>query len=435
LSIADQHVDQVMRAEALAGAVHRRQCLLRGDRAVPAGDRRAAIVAIAAGRMIALAEIAEEGLAPARHGLAKPDQRLGFLALDAALRLAQIARFDEAAQVHHVGDAIAHPRIGREPVASGPAGLLVIGFEVFRSVEMRNETHIRLVDAHAEGDGGDNDDAFLVQKAVLVALARPWRETGVVGQRLATALAEPGGIVLDGPPGQAIDDARIAGVLVVDKPAQILARVVLCQNPVEQVRAVIAGGEQAGRAQMQPLGDIAARRIVGGRGQRHQRRRGKALLQNAERLVVTAKIVAPLRDAMRLVDREEGDPAPAQHVEAMRHHQAFGRHVEEVERPVADRTLDRPGIARRQSGIERGGAHTGLPQGVDLVLHQRDQGRDDDSDPGAQQRRQLIAQGFAAAGRHQHDRVAAADNVLDDLLLMTAKAGVAEDAAQEAERG
>ena len=93
----------------------------------------------------------------------------------------------------------------------------------------------------------------------------------MVGQRLAPVLAQPGGGVLDGPPGQAIDDAGIARVLVVEKAAQILARVVLGHHPVEQVRTVVAGGELAGAPEMQPLGDVAAGRIVRGRGQRQQR--------------------------------------------------------------------------------------------------------------------------------------------------------------------
>src|SRR6266446_5605276 len=134
----------MMRAKPLAGAVDRRQRLLRGDRAIPARHRVAAIIAIAARRVIALPEIAEQRLAAARHGLAKADQRLGFLALDAALRLAHVARFDETSQVHHIGYAVAHPRVRREPIASGSAGLLVVGFEVLRCVEMRDEADIGL---------------------------------------------------------------------------------------------------------------------------------------------------------------------------------------------------------------------------------------------------------------------------------------------------
>src|SRR4030095_15671804 len=97
--VADQHVGDMLRPEPLAGAVDRRERLLRRDRTVPACRRVAAIVAIAAGRVVALAEIAEQRLPAARHRFAKADQRLAFLALDAALRLADVARLDQAPQV------------------------------------------------------------------------------------------------------------------------------------------------------------------------------------------------------------------------------------------------------------------------------------------------------------------------------------------------
>ena len=96
---------------------------------------------------------------------------------------------------------------------------------------MRDEADVGLVDAHAEGDRGDDDDAFLAQKALLVARARLGRQAGMVGQRLAAVRAEPGRGVLDRPPGQAIDDAGIARVLVVEKAQQILARVAAWRRP------------------------------------------------------------------------------------------------------------------------------------------------------------------------------------------------------------
>ena len=51
-------------------------------------------------------------------------------------------------------------------------------------------------------------------------------------------------------------------------------------------------------------------------------------------------------------------------------------------------------------------------------------------DAGAHQRGDLVAQRLAAAGRHQHERVAAAADVLDDLGLLAAERVVAEDAVQ-----
>ena len=172
------------------------------------------------------------------------------------------------------------------------------------------------------------------------------------------------------------------GVLVLEEAVQILARVLLGHDTVEQVRPVVAGGEQPRVLEVQPLGDVAAGRIVGGRRQRQQRRFRKALLEDAERLVVAAEIVAPLRDAMRLVDREQRDPAAPQQIEAMRHRQPLRRHVQQIELAAHYRAFDRGRLACRQSGIQRGRPHAGLAQRVDLVLHQRDQRRHDTPNPG-----------------------------------------------------
>jgi hypothetical protein len=46
----------------------------------------------------------------------------------------------------------------------------------------------------------------------------------------------------------------------------------------------------------------------------------------------------------------------------------------------------------------------------------------------------LITDAFAAAGRHQYQRVAASDNVVDHRLLRTAKAGETEHTAKDGER-
>lgn len=42
----------------------------------------------------------------------------------------------------------------------------------------------------------------------------------------------------------------------------------------------------------------------------------------------------------------------------------------------------------------------------------------------AQQRRNLVAQRLAAAGRHQHEAIAAAGDVFDDFTLLAAKRGI-----------
>ena len=109
----------------------------------------------------------------------------------------------------------------------------------------------------------------------------------------------------------------------------------------------------------------------------------------------------------------------------------LGRDVEQVELAGEVGALDsgraRPACWR---GVEVGGAHADAHEGVDLVVHERDERRDDDAGALAQQRGDLVAEALAAAGRHEHDRVAAAGDLVDDLGLLAAEGVVAEDGVQ-----
>ena len=124
--LAAQHVDHVAGAEALAGAVDRRERLLRQLGAVEALGRLQADVAVAAGLGALLAEIAEQHLPPAARGLAVAEQRVELLPLDMALALAGgLGPGQQALELADVVQAVEHPGLGRQPVAPGAAGLLV----------------------------------------------------------------------------------------------------------------------------------------------------------------------------------------------------------------------------------------------------------------------------------------------------------------------
>ena len=142
----------------------------------------------------------------------------------------------------------------------------------------------------------------------------------------------------------------------------------------------------------------------------------------------------PLRHAMRLVDREQRDFGAAEQVEAARCQQPFRRDVEQVEIAGEQAALDLIGFLIGKCGVQYRRLDAGFQQARDLVAHQRDQRRDHDAAAVAQQRRQLIAQRFAAAGRHQHQAVAAAAEVADDLFLRAAKARQAEHVVQHGQR-
>ena len=66
-------------------------------------------------------------------------------------------------------------------VAAGAADLLVVRFQAARQRGMNHGAHVRLVDPHAEGDGGDHHLDAALEEFLLDALAVLGIEPGVVG--------------------------------------------------------------------------------------------------------------------------------------------------------------------------------------------------------------------------------------------------------------
>lgn len=76
--------------------------------------------------------------------------------------------------VHQVGAA-------EQAVAAGAANLLVVAFEGCGHAGMNHGADIGLVDAHAKGDGGDDDLDFSSLEGSLDTFAGVGVEAGVVG--------------------------------------------------------------------------------------------------------------------------------------------------------------------------------------------------------------------------------------------------------------
>ena len=303
---AAQHVDHVRRAEALAGAVDAGQRLARGLGGVPGAWRLPAVVAVAAGPGMRLAEVRQQRLPATPGGFAVTDQRVELAALQPLALVAGIAVFDHPSQQHRVAQSVGQPRLCGIAIAAGAAGFLVIAFQRFRQVEVGHEAHVGLVDAHAEGDRRHHHDPVLAQEAALVFGAGGRVQAGVVRQRTHAAPGQQFGGGIDLAPRQAIDDAAVAA-MVVQELQQLAAAVVLGHHRVADVRTVERTDELARVLQRQPLHDLAPGRRIRGGGQSDPRHVRPALVQQGQLAVFGAEIVAPLGDAMRLVDREQRD--------------------------------------------------------------------------------------------------------------------------------
>src|SRR3546814_5462626 len=91
--IAEQDLHQMLGAEALSRARHRRHRLLRLHRGIEARHVVLAEVAMAAGAAL-LAEIGQQRLPPAARTFAERDQCVEALALDALAVFARLALLD-----------------------------------------------------------------------------------------------------------------------------------------------------------------------------------------------------------------------------------------------------------------------------------------------------------------------------------------------------
>jgi uncharacterized membrane protein YhaH (DUF805 family) len=371
---------------------------------------------------------------------AKRQQRVELAALHALELLAGRAVVDHAALVDHVLQAVGHPGIGVFAVAAGAAGLLVVGLDVLRQIQVRDETHVGLVDAHAEGDGGDHHDPVLAQEAALMTLAHLGVEPGVVGQGGDALGVEPGRGLLHLLARAAVDDAGLALVLVAQPAQQLALRLVLLDDGVADVGPVEAGDEVSRAGQRQAPDDVVARHRVGRGRQRDARHAGVALGKHRQAQVLLAEVVTPLADAMGFVDRHQRKQAALvqriEHRQEARRQDPFGRGIQQHQTPCQQLPFDAARVRPVERAVEERGMHAHLLERAHLVLHQGDQRADDQGDAAASavahDRRYLVGQALAAAGGHQHQRVAAADHVFDDLALQTAEAVVAEDLAQHA---
>ena len=131
---------------------------------------------------------------------------------------------------------------------------------------------------------------------------------------------------------------------------------------------------------------------------------------------------------MRFINSEQGYRHAIEHLQTALSQQPFRCHIEQIEFALSQRTFNAQGFIEALAGIEKRSAYAQLTERINLILHQRDQWRDDDTAAIAQQGRNLITQGFTAASRHEYQRITAARNQFNDIRLRTAKHWITEHA-------
>ena len=195
-----------------------------------------------------------------------------------------------------------------------------------------------------------------------------------------------------------------------------------------------AGGEHLRIIHPQRGENIHPCARIGRRRQRDTRHTGEAARQHREFTIFRPELVAPLADAMRLINRDQRDVLALQPFHRPRRQQPLRRDVEQIQPPIIQRP---PHLAMRfrvQFGMQGRRRHAQLAHRRHLIVHQRDQRRNHHRRARPAQSRHLIAERLAAARRHQHQGIAAADHTVDRRFLQAAKAGEAKNRPQHIPR-
>jgi hypothetical protein len=239
---------------------------------------------------------------------------------------------------------------------------------------------------------------------------------GVIGQRLDAAVAQKFGQLLGLAPRGAIDDAAAAG-MIFDEIRNLLAAADLGLHRQAQVRPIEPVHEHRRRPLEKFRLNIGARGSVRRGGERHRLHAAECRLHGAKRRIFRTEVMAPLRNTMRLVDRQQRDLGAFEEIDRVRFQQPFRRHIDETQFAAPDLIEDFSVFRRIVRRVQRRRGDAIAAQLRHLIAHQRDQGRHHDGQSVSEQRRQLIAQRLAAAGRHHRQHIAAVENGSDDVAL------------------
>ena len=298
----------------------------------------------------------------------------------------------------------------------------------------------------------------------------PRARVDALGDVLAVGTAERvddaalAGVVLEDPVDDGVERNLRVGGLGDDAVAQVGAVQRGAEDDGRLGEGGVAGrGARREAEDLEHVGDdVLGRRRRDGEDRDAREEDSQAL----EREVARAVVVAHRAEAVRLVNDEPAQEAGVVRLlervdERLALLDALGRHVDELDRLAvvvgvevgfllalalgrrrAEHALhDALDLVLRRRRVDRRGRDVALKEVVDLraasgrvsderwarrscrerrahlVRHERDEGRDDDREAGRQERRDLVDEAFAAAGRHDGDDVAPVHRRVDGALL------------------
>ena len=188
-------------------------------------------------------------------------------------------------------------------------------------------------------------------------------------------------------------------------------------HAVEKIGAIEGADQHRGIVEPQLLDDIAAHALGGGRGIGVKAGVAETRLELRQLPVFQPEVMAPLTDAMRLVDREGADAQTRGKLEKTRRQQPFRCDEYEMMTAGGDLALGIAKLGEVHPAMQGDGGIAAGAQRIDLILHQRDERRHHYIGASGHRRRRLVAERLTASGRHHHQRVAVLKTGEDRLCL------------------
>ena len=199
-----------------------------------------------------------------------------------------------------------HQAVRRLPVAPRPADLLAVIFDRLGQIKMHHIADVAFVDAHAEGNGGDDAVQLPAHELTLDAFALIVGQTGVIGAGADPVLIQVLGDVLGRLLQGDVDNTRLA--LTLTHPLHQPLTLGSAGNrfdPQIEIGAIKTGGDDIGFSNRElGLHVHNDRGRGGGREQQHLWDIELTLVVRKLQIVRT-EVMAPLRNTVRLVHHQQ----------------------------------------------------------------------------------------------------------------------------------
>ena len=279
---------------------------------------------------------------------------------------------------------------------------------------MDHEPHVRLVDAHAEGVGTHHHPRLSGLPVLLAESPDLGGNPGMVEGCRHPGRTQHVGRFLGALPVADIYDARAGDAVAHGE--QFSGLVLAFPDDIGEVGTLEAGFEEILLPESEPVHDVVrdGGRRRGREGDDGRLHRGP---EDADLEVFRPEIVAPLRDAVRLVHDDVGDVQDGQVVLEQPGLDTFGGDIQELVVTVGRVVQREVHFVPVHPGVDGDGADAPGGEVLDLVLHQGDEGRDHEGEAVAHHRRHLETHRFPASGGEDGEHVAARERLVDDALL------------------